>query len=102
MSDDQIINTIAEAIEATDYDWSYAPGVTTGTGALRARAVAILTALDAEDLIVTTKYVSGYTIMAVAEWLDIHHDGLPYEIFHSNGEGGGYRMTVEKIENPYV
>ncbi|QRY51789.1 DUF7446 family protein [Mycolicibacterium septicum] len=44
--------------------------------------------------------ISGYAIWAVAEWLEAHDDGTPYEIFNSAGDRRGYRLTVEKLGDP--
>jgi hypothetical protein len=42
--------------------------------------------------------VSGQAIWAVAQWLEAHDAGWPYEIYRNvDGTGGGYRLTVERI-----
>lgn len=46
--------------------------------------------LDKEEL-------TGPAIWAVAEWLEAHDEGYPYEIFKAQG-GPGYRLTVERID----
>lgn len=46
-----------------------------------------------------TRLLAGKAIWAVAEWLEAHYDGEPYEICRDpDGSGGGYRLTVERIE----
>ena len=48
-----------------------------------------------------TRALAGKTIWNVAEWLEAHYDGLPYEIFSDSNDAEriGYRLTVERI--PY-
>jgi len=48
-----------------------------------------------------TRSLAGHTIWHVAEWLETHDSGEPYEIFSESGDAEkfGYRLTVERI--PY-
>lgn len=48
-----------------------------------------------------TQSLAGHTIWHVAEWLEAHDAGEPYEIFTESDapERYGYRLTVERI--PY-
>lgn len=39
--------------------------------------------------------IDGSAIYAVAQWLDAHDDGYPYEI---TGDQGTYRLTATKCE----
>jgi hypothetical protein len=41
--------------------------------------------------------VTGYAIWAVAQWLEAHDSGEPYEIYQDIEGGSGYRLTVEKL-----
>lgn len=43
-----------------------------------------------------TQLLAGRTIWNVAEWLDAHDAGEPFEIYQ-DGTGCGYRLTVERI-----
>jgi len=46
-----------------------------------------------------TQALTGRTIWNVAEWLEAHDSGEPYEIYRNvDGTGGGYRLTVERID----
>ena len=46
-----------------------------------------------------TQSLAGRTIWNVAEWLEAHDSGEPYEIYRNvDGTGGGYRLTVERID----
>jgi hypothetical protein len=42
--------------------------------------------------------VTGHALWAVAQWLEAHDDGEPYEIFADEESAQGYRLTVERIE----
>lgn len=46
-----------------------------------------------------TRSLAGHTIWHVAEWLEAHYDGTPYEIFSNDSDPDerGYRLTVERI-----
>lgn len=44
-----------------------------------------------------TQSLAGHTIWHVAEWLEAHDSGEPYEIF-SDVHQCGYRITVECID----
>ena len=47
-----------------------------------------------------TQALAGHTIWHVAQWLEAHDSGEPYEIFsEADEEKYGYRLTVERI--PY-
>jgi hypothetical protein len=41
--------------------------------------------------------VTGYAIWAVAQWLEAHDGGEPYEIYQDVEGGNGYRLTVERL-----
>jgi hypothetical protein len=46
-----------------------------------------------------TRSLAGHTIWHVAQWLEAHDSGEPYEIFSEadDAEKLGYRLTVERI-----
>ncbi|AGT11797.1 hypothetical protein N857_gp093 [Mycobacterium phage Wanda] len=52
----------------------------------------------AGDILVEKQDVSGSAIWAVAQWLEAHDEGFPYEIFKYVEGGEGYRLIVEKLE----